>query len=308
MKWFGFGVLTGIATSLCLLMQRGVRLPISRHRLLVNPELDTDIDSEFVPDIDPKSAKHTLSSPEGRRCSGSQPQNAVKNIDLQRPVLRVSEAEASGKSRCSFVTEHGGHASCRIEQPEHELVQRWLPHDATVLELGARYGTTSCEIAYKTKNSGRLLAVEPDALVWSALEKNRASHNCNFHIHHGLLDSRLNRSTARVSKTEASYATYAKVVGPGESSAVSQEISVLSFEDAQTKYGLCFDTLLIDCEGCILDFLEANPGVMHGIKLILIEGDKGDYDQNKRNNSRVDYNILEKQLQAQGFKVVEHMW
>ena len=44
-----------------------------------------------------------------------------------------------------------------------------LPSDG-VLEVGSRYGTTSCEVAVMQNNSGNLVAVEPDHRVWAAAE------------------------------------------------------------------------------------------------------------------------------------------
>ena len=38
---------------------------------------------------------------------------------------------------------------CAIEFPEHALVRDWIRPDAAVMEFGARFGTTSCEIAKK---------------------------------------------------------------------------------------------------------------------------------------------------------------
>eukprot|EP01031_Cornospumella_fuschlensis_P031991 gene31991-38682_t len=59
----------------------------------------------------------------------------------------VKEAELRGA--CSF---RG--ARCAMEAVEHSLVRRFLKHDDAVLELGARFGTTSCEIASVQRNSG----------------------------------------------------------------------------------------------------------------------------------------------------------
>ena len=63
-----------------------------------------------------------------------------------------------------------------------------------MLEVGSRYGTTTCEVAVRQNNSGRLVAVEPDHTVWAAAEVssssahlyldisvvqfNKMSHNC----------------------------------------------------------------------------------------------------------------------------------
>ena len=64
----------------------------------------------------------------------------------------------------------GGAGQCGIEQDEWVAVEALVPPDATVLEFGARYGTTSCWLAHATRNSGRVVAVEPAARVHEALQ------------------------------------------------------------------------------------------------------------------------------------------
>ena len=51
-----------------------------------------------------------------------------------------------------------------------------LPSDG-VLEVGSRYGTTSCEVAVMQNNSGNLVAVEPDHRVWAAAEVSSVSES-----------------------------------------------------------------------------------------------------------------------------------
>lgn len=51
----------------------------------------------------------------------------------------------------------------------------------SVIEFGARYGTTSCMLAAATLNSGRVAVVEPDLSAHRDLLHNRGTHRCNFH-------------------------------------------------------------------------------------------------------------------------------
>ena len=70
-----------------------------------------------------------------------------------------------------------------------------------VLELGARYGTTSCAIARAQRNSGKLVAVEPDGGTNGALHKhlvyNRWRNQCNFAIMLGTVGARAPLRIAR---------------------------------------------------------------------------------------------------------------
>lgn len=51
-----------------------------------------------------------------------------------------------------------------------EAVRRVILPSDSVLEIGSRYGTTTCEVAVRLNNSAKLVAVEPDHTVWAAAE------------------------------------------------------------------------------------------------------------------------------------------
>ena len=57
-----------------------------------------------------------------------------------------------------------------MERDIHQAVRKLIQPSDTVLEVGSRYGTTTCEVAVRQKNSGRVVAVEPDHTVWAAAE------------------------------------------------------------------------------------------------------------------------------------------
>lgn len=69
-------------------------------------------------------------------------------------------------------------------------IARLVKPDDTVLEVGGQYGTTSCALANATRNSGRVLTVEPDRGVWGALLWNRLVHRCNFWLYRGVISER----------------------------------------------------------------------------------------------------------------------
>ena len=57
-----------------------------------------------------------------------------------------------------------------MEEATHRAVRRLIQPSDSVLEVGSRYGTTTCEVAVRQNNSGKLIAVEPDHRVWAAAE------------------------------------------------------------------------------------------------------------------------------------------
>ena len=62
---------------------------------------------------------------------------------------------------------------CGMEFDEWQLVRGLVRPANAVLELGGRFGTTSCVLAQQTGNSGRVVTVEPDpkARGWYKLYK-----------------------------------------------------------------------------------------------------------------------------------------
>jgi len=172
----------------------------------------------------------------------------------------LSAAQVAQGDCGSFV---GKDFDCYIESPEHELVRKWIPANATVMEFGARFGTTTCELAKKLGNSGRLVTVEPDPYVWSWLESNVKSHNCHAHVLRGAV------STSPIHMLGSGYG--------GRSATGKQQgftVPTFHFDDVEKASGLKFDTLLIDCEGCAQDMMDQiGPKIQSQIKLIIIEAD-----------------------------------
>ena len=72
------------------------------------------------------------------------------------------------------------------EAEEQRLAGIYVSPDATVLELGARYGTVTCAISRNLTNKNNLVTVEPDSRVWAALESNLARNQCTAHIIKGV--------------------------------------------------------------------------------------------------------------------------
>ena len=57
-----------------------------------------------------------------------------------------------------------------MELATHSAVRKLIQPTDSVLEVGSRYGTTTCEVAVRQNNSGKLISVEPDHRVWAAAE------------------------------------------------------------------------------------------------------------------------------------------
>jgi hypothetical protein len=77
-----------------------------------------------------------------------------------------------------------------IEKPEQDLANQYIFKYDIVLELGARYGSVSCIINSKLNNKKNQVVVEPDDRVWHALEQNKNTNNCEFHIVKGFISNK----------------------------------------------------------------------------------------------------------------------
>jgi len=188
--------------------------------------------------------------------------------------------------------------SCEIEYPEHNLVRAWIPPDATVMEFGARFGTTSCEIAKQQNNSGNLIVVEPDLNVWDFLEENLRAHSCNARMLRGALSSTDLHVAAKLNKKRG-YSN--RPVEKG-----GKVVPGFLFHEVQEALGKKVDTLLIDCEGCAQFMMDqiSEPIKSGQIKLIIIEGDMPVGAKDCKKNC-MDYQKFFGFLSESGFEMVD---
>jgi FkbM family methyltransferase len=216
----------------------------------------------------------------------------------------------------------GSVADCQRELMVHELVYKYIQSSDVVLEIGARYGTTSSAIAYQLQNSGKQVSVEPDSTVWSYLEENRRSHFCNYWIYHGAIsdipytisyqgyetrtfpDLISSSSSSSVSPSDTSNSSSTS----SSSSEPAAVASFMSMHQLQSLLNLQFNVLVIDCEGCLSHLL---PGSIHHLKrvlkhirLILLEADMSNTAPNCKQGC-VDYNQWIKKFQETGYRFLE---
>lgn len=180
--------------------------------------------------------------------------------------------------------------SCSLEWDEWQMVDALVaPHDA-VLELGARFGTTSCRLARATRNSGRVVSVEPVKQVWADLGRNREANACNFHIVRGTVSDKplaLGWASNYGQRTRMTDSSFPALPNHG-------------LAELEALTGRRFNVALIDCEGCI-GALFAIPGVAAQLELVLLEEDMYTRGQADNRDSWVDYDSWYAQLRAAGF-------
>ena len=170
----------------------------------------------------------------------------------------------------------------KVETHEQQLAVRHIRPGDTVLELGARYGTTSCLINAILDEKGRQVCVEPDPRVWAALEANRERVGCGFHIVKGFVSS---RAWALTNLDDCG--GYGTTAVPAEDS----DIPSFDLREVQETHGLTFDVLFADCEGFMMAFMDEHPEFFDNLRLVMFEADGG-----------CDYTRVREGLRARGMR------
>jgi len=186
-----------------------------------------------------------------------------------------------------------GFGICGIELDEWIMVDALVTPKHSVIEFGARFGTTSCRLARATRNSGRVVAVEPDKEAQPYLIQTREANRCNFHAAYGIISDHKQYLLPGSSGYNTLTIDADKV--PKAEQKAMVEVPSINFHDIEARIGAKFDAVLIDCEGCIEAVYKT--GLLGQVRLVLIEQDGG--------SSLVHYGEWSKKLRALGF---ERVW
>jgi len=156
---------------------------------------------------------------------------------------------------------------CACEGNSRDMVRTWLPANATVLEVGARYGSVSCVIAAMQQQSGKAVSVEPDFKVWDALDKNLKTYGCQVNVLKGVV------GTTPVAIEELGTSGFGtRTQGAGSKVGTSSRtVPAHSLAQLETDFNMHFDTLVVDCEGWFPTLLRENPKILEKMVLIIVE-------------------------------------
>lgn len=147
-----------------------------------------------------------------------------------------------------------------VEQHEWRLAQKYVKPSDCVLELGARYGTVSVVVDKILSNKNNLVCVEPDRSVWRFLEINRDYNGCQFTILKGT-----------ISKTpqkffDCEYGSFTLNDERGETT----NYDLLQIQEV---FGLKFNVLIADCEGCVCTLFKDYPNFINQLTTVIFEAD-----------------------------------
>lgn len=185
------------------------------------------------------------------------------------PVRAGSSVDFSKEnSTPCMLNEHGQEAwPCHIEYNSRAFVRKWLPSNASVLEIGARYGSVSCVIAGMQHQSGKVVAVEADPTVWDALDKNLKRYACNVNVLKGVVGT-----TPVVSQVLGNGGYGSRTVPASiDASPTQQVVPAYPLAQVEETFKMHFDTLIVDCEGCLTTLLRENPELVVQVNMIIAE-------------------------------------
>lgn len=168
---------------------------------------------------------------------------------------------------CSFDTEAGASFLCKIEHGSRLMYTTWIRPGASVLEVGARYGQTTCLISklLHPSQGAKLFSSDADPDIWDVLEGNLAKHNCSAEVVRGVVGSKGFKIVRRDGASPVlGYGKHTVDLNDPRPGTPVPAFSVQSFNAT-------FDTLAIDCEGCFGTFLEENPTLLKTLSMIIVE-------------------------------------
>ena len=147
----------------------------------------------------------------------------------------------------TFLDEKGKPVSKSKESVEHALIRRHISKQSCgVLELGARYGTSSCAIAHHIHRKDAIVSVEADPSVSPATARNLRENNCSNHLISGVVATRpMVRSKRRNGSGYTNYFEVLHADGKQAAAAIANESSI-AYTPTQLErtYGVRFDSMV----------------------------------------------------------------
>lgn len=192
--------------------------------------------------------------------------------------------DTSNITHYRFASEHCPSYSaklCRAEWDMWNFVQVFVKPGDAVLELGARYGTTSCVISNRVGPTGLVVSVEPDADIHGLLQTNLQKHNCdNVHLVKGTLGNEP-QFYIRHTPEQGEWAEYGQYTSTSEGGDKGVALPHISLPQLHQGIGRSLSVALIDCEGCLPSL--ADTGLFDEVQVILLEEDtiRSDPDSNR---------------------------
>lgn len=169
-----------------------------------------------------------------------------------------------------------------IEKDEQDMVKKWIEKGDTVLEIGCSYGTVSCLLSKLCK---KLVSLDPDKDSIEICKENMKRQNTQFECVWGTL-SKKSLHFVKQNPTDYGYTN----------SYSSSNIPYFSIKELENKYAVKFNTLVVDCEGCMEQIFRDFD--MSQFKKVIYERD---------NEERCNYRFIDYILKYNGLRKVDDL-
>lgn len=320
MHWFKVTFITCISITVLLLLlefrkSTSLLFPLSHNETIIGiqaqhhdvsiPKVSVAVDSCFSAKTKgflSSSCVNGLVRGGELHLPGAYARISYTSFTREEEVISVTIPEEHNVIPCTFISDinTATPADCLIEKQTRNLIRSFLRPTDHVMELGARYGTASCEVSKLQNNSGTVVSVDPDISVWPALELNRYTHKCGGWLVRGVISDR-----GVTTVEENGYATRAVAKDAGRGPNLLKTSFTLN--EIQNITGLHLTALIIDCEGCLPFLFQGASSIrdaLANIRVILMEGDmpKGAPDCK---HDCVDYIAWENKFADAGFTMIE---
>ena len=196
-------------------------------------------------------------------------------IDLDKKISYANIIENADAIRSKLLDiqkqMHVDFGSFNDEFPEQMMAVKYLTGKEKVLEIGGNIGRNSLVIGYILNNCENtdFVSLECDEQIAKQLTHNRDINGLKFQIESSALSKR--------KLIQRGWDTFeSDVVLPGYKS-----VNTLTYAQLCQKYGIQFDTLVLDCEGAFYYILLDMPEILDNIKLIIMENDYYEIERKK---------------------------
>lgn len=168
------------------------------------------------------------------------------------------------------------------ELPEQKMILKHIDANDKILELGPNIGRSSIIANYKLKDKNQHLCVETIEDYCKDLKENRDLNNMKFQIFNGAISNTpLYQSNWRCSS---------------EYKEGYKKVNTKPLEYVLNKYKIKFDTIIADCEGCVVQLFKDNERFLNQIKKIILEHDF---------NNKEDLNYYNNLMKKYKFKMID---
>lgn len=176
------------------------------------------------------------------------------------------------------------------ELPEQQLIFKYVRKDAKVLELGGNVGRSSIVISKLLKNPKNHVVLESDPDIAKQLIKNKIANHCGFHV----VNAALSETPMIQNGWNAKNVEDKRTPLPNG----WKYIPTIKYSELIKKFPIKFDTLVVDCEGCMDKILRSYPSILSNIHTIIIENDAQFINHNMNN-------AIRSFIKKHGFRSVE---